>query len=330
MKRRRWAGIEIAWDTGDLPVDPFAPVVPLELEEPDTTAAQIAITIAARLVAAPTPSPEDNGGVPVIFHGTTRCYACSAGLVIWNGASTLSISPDGSRITALVHPSSLERAFHFSSVTVMMTLLLALRHHGLFHLHAAAARWAHGATWLVPGESGSGKSTLALALFAAGAAWLSDDAVLLRAAGADVEVIGWSRMIRMTTRTANAFPALRPMLTPCPTGSARDFEVDPRRAFPARGVTRATRPLVLLYPRIAETAESRSAALDHAEAFGRILHACAWVASEHLPGRDEQLTLLARLVGAAPAFELQTGTHLLHDPTAAIAEIRAQLASRSP
>jgi hypothetical protein len=333
MNRRRLADLEIAWDAGDLPIDPFAPVLPLPADgaeaEPDLQVAP-AITVRAKLAARPAPSPAQHGATPVLYHGSTCCFATEVGLVVWDGASILRIARDGRDIEAEVHTASLARVFHFSSVTVMMTLLLALRHHGLFHLHAAGARWPEGVTWLVPGESSSGKSTLALAAFAAGAQWLSDDAVLLRSSRDTLEVVGWWRMIRMTAQTAAAFPALQPLLSACPQGSARDFEVDPRRAFPGHSLAQATSPLVLLFPRIGESLESRALALDHAEAFGRVLHACAWVASEHLPQRDHQLALLARLVGAAPAFELHAGARVLQSPLAAIAEIRACLGSIAP
>jgi hypothetical protein len=189
----------------------------------------------------------------------------------------------------------------------------------------AGACWPDGETWLVPAESGGGKSTLALALFAAGARWLSDDALLLCARGTEVEAIGWARMIRMTSRTATAFPALAPLLTRCPEGSARDFEIDPRSAFPALGQASASSPLTLLFPHNAGTASSTVVPLYRAEAFGRVLHACAWVAAEHLPGRQQQLDLLARLVDRARAFEVAVGSRILTDPSAAVAELQLQL-----
>jgi len=327
MNTRCFADLRIEWDIGNLPVDPFAPVLPLALlesREPDARATSAAadLVIVARLTPAPAPSPAAEGALPVIFHGKTRCFLADAELVLWDGASTLRISSDGRRIDAAVHASSLERVFHFSSVTVMMALLLALRHRGLFHLHAAAAQWPDGETWVIPGESNSGKSTLALAAFSAGARWLSDDALLLRAVDRDVEIVGWARMIRMTAVTADAFPALRPLLTACPPGSARDFEVDPRAAFAGRGQQCVRPPVTLLYPSIASLEHSHVTPLDDAEAFGRTLHACAWVASEHLPRRQEQLDLLARLIDRARAFELHVGTRLLQDPAAAVDEIR--------
>ncbi|HEX2678448.1 MAG TPA: hypothetical protein VHM19_17470 [Polyangiales bacterium] len=330
--QRRFAGLCITWDASALSVDPFAPVMPLDGVEPDREAGNSAPTtlhVRASAAAEPLANPAEQGAIPVLFHGKTRCFLDHGALVLWDGASRLRISPDGHLIEAEVHDSSLEHVFHFSSVSVMMALLLALRHHGLFHLHASACTWPDGQTWVIPGESSSGKSTLALAAFASGARWISDDALLLRvtAGTGTIELAGWARLIRLTTRTADAFPALRPLLTPCPAGSARDFELDPRAAFPGLGSALARPPITLIFPRIAEASTSRITPLDNAEAFGRALHACAWVASEHVPRRTEQLDALARLIAGARAFELHASARVLHDPRGAIDELRALLAT---
>jgi hypothetical protein len=58
------------------------------------------------------------------------------------------------------------------------------------------------------------------------------------------------------------------------------------------------------------------------------LHACAWVASEHVPRRDEQLDVLRRLVAQSRAYELAAGTGLLRDPVAEVGVIRELLARR--
>jgi hypothetical protein len=332
VTRVRFAGLDLECDSGDLPFDPFAPVLPLELVpgrvdgRPEAAQRPADVALQAALVSRPQPSPEAGGAVPVLFHGTTRCFKTGDGtLALWDGASVLHVAPDGRHIHALVHGSSLERAFLFSSVTVLVALFLALRGHRLFHLHAAAATWPGGETWLIPGDAGAGKSTLALALFSAGARFLSDDALVVHGASAAAEVTAWTRMIRMTAQTAAAFPRLAPLLVPCPPPSAREWQLDPRAAFPGRGQAFACEPFTLLFPRIASAAESSAAALDRADAFGRLLQSCAWVASEHVPRRQEQLDALARVVDSARAFEVAVGRRILHDPAAVAAEIQALL-----
>lgn len=330
MSGIRFAGLQIAWDARALPLDPFAAALPLAIA-PDAVvsgafdAGPADVEILARPIDVPAPSPVARGAAPVLFHATTRCFALDGTFVVWDGASELRVSPDGRRIEAHVHASSLEVPFRFSAVTVMMALLLALRAHGLFHLHAGAARMRDGRTWILPGESGAGKSTLALALFTAGAEWLSDDGVLLRASGDEIELVGWTRMLQITNATAEAFPALRPLLGPAPAGSLRDWRLDPRRAFPGRGLATARAPFVLVFPSVGDAEASRVAHLARADALGRALHACAWVATDAHPRRAEQLALFARLVDESPAFDLVGGRGLLRAPEAWVAEIEREV-----
>ncbi len=328
MNERRVGELTIGWDCGDLPVDVIEAALPLELPLTATPARPPDLFVRARLVRDPIPSPASSGATPVLFHTGTRCFLDASGFLVFDGASLLRVQRGGAAIEAEVHDSSLARAQYFASVTMMMALALSLREHGYFHVHACAAAWPDGERWLLPAESNAGKSTLGLALFSAGARWLTDDALFLHRVGDQVEAVGWPRPMRMTHATAAAFPALAGLATPCPPGSARDLEVDPRLAFPDRGVHALRGPFRLLFPRIAHAADSGVVALDRAEAFGRLLHACAWVASEHLPRREEQLELLGRVVDGAHACELAVGTGVLRDPTTEVTAIRALLARR--
>lgn len=343
MKRRVLDGLELAWEHGDLSCDPFEPAMPLLLETADLdaenspestpgsptagrddgTAPAPDIAIHAALAPEPLPSPAQQGGVDVLYHGGTRCFLLDESLVVWDGASTLRIAPDGKRIEARVHASSLESPFTFSSVAVTMTLLLALRQHGRFHLHAAAARLPGGETWVIPGDSGCGKSSLALALFCSGARWVGDDVLLLRSSGSGVEAAGWARKVRVSEATATAFPRLASLMAPCPPGRARRWEIDLRRAFPGCGLLSVRPPLKLVFPTVGREGSSTAKPLGRAEALGRILHACAWVASEHLPYGRAQLDLLGRLVDGARCYEVCLGRRLLEEPAAELARIEA-------
>jgi hypothetical protein len=343
MKRRDLAGLRLTWEIGNLPVDPFEPAMPIRLEaadlgpesSPESTSAPPAardddrtapapdIAIRASMAPEPLPSPAQRGGVYVLYHGVARCFLLEGSLVVWDGASTLRVAPDGKSIEARVHASSLESSFTFSSVTVTMALLLALRQHGRFHLHAAAARLPGGETWVIPGDSGCGKSTLALTLFYSGAQWVGDDVLLLRSSGSRVEAAGWARKVRVSEATATAFPRLASLLTPCPRGSASRWEIDPRRAFPGRGLLSVRLPLTLVFPSVGREGSSTIQPLGRTEALGRILHACAWVASEHLPFGQAQLDLLGRLVDGARCYEVCLGRRLLEEPSAELARIEA-------
>lgn len=327
MKQLEFAGLRIVWDSSALPFDAIAPALPLPLD-PDavphaSTSTGADLTLSARRIHARAPSPSERGAVPVLYQASTRCFARDGELLLWDGASELRVSADGRSIEADVHDASLEVPFRFHAVTVRMALFLALRAHGLFHMHAGAARDASGRTWLVPGESGAGKSTLSLALFATGAEWLSDDAVLVRAVENDVEVCAWTRFLQVTAATADAYPALRSSCVPCPEGSGRDWRIDPRHAFPRRGLQTARGPFVIVFPAVGEGERSHLTPLSRAEALGRAMHAAAWVATDAHPQREAQLAALAGLVDRARSFELVGGREWLADPVAAASALLA-------
>ncbi len=348
MKQRRLAGLDLAWDAGNLPVDPFEIAMPLVLEtadldpgasreaigpapsdDPDRPAEQAAdIVIHAGLTPHALPDPGRNGATRVLYHGPTYCFLLDGSLLVWDGASMLRIAPDGRSIAARVHASSLDDPFVFAAVAVTMALLLAFRYHGRFHLHAAAARLPGGDGWLMPGNSGSGKSTLSLALYDSGANWLSDDAVLLQPCGSEVEAAGWARRIHVTDRTAEAFPSLAPHLTPGPPSSKRQWQIDPRRAFSGRGLFSLRSPLTLIVPTVGSDRTSTVRPLARAEALGCILHACAWVACDHLVHRQQQLELLGRLVDRSRCYEISLGRRLLEEPRAELEQIAALIRAR--
>jgi len=330
MPRLHFAGLVIDSDASALQADVFAPALPLTLSSAreSSTSAALApadLVLHAVLTAAPTPNPEQLSALPALYHGRTRCFRDGADVVLWDGASTLRVLADGSRIEAQVHASSLDEAFHFSSVTVSMALMLALRSHGLFHLHAAGLQWARDDAWVIAGESGAGKSTLTLALLGAGASSLGDDALLLRSAGTQLEVVGLPRMLRMTTATAAAYPELQPLFVACPEGSARQLEIDPREAFPDRSVEATTEAHTLVFPRIGDAGACRVVELDRADALGRLLHSAAWVAVENIPQRGEQLALLTQLANGARAFDVAVSTRILTNPSSVAAELRERL-----
>jgi hypothetical protein len=331
MNHRRFGELTIAWECRDLSFDVVAAALPLELPTLDEHHAPGSATITVRAWSVPEPieDPTARGATPLLFHVGTRCSFDPSGFFLWDGASRVRVARGGALIEAEVHERSFERSHaYFASVTMMMALQMALRAHGYFHVHACGATWPDGERWLLPAESDAGKSTLALSVCSSGATFLSDDALVLRRVGVDVEALGWLRPMRMTRATAAAFPGLMALATPCPAGSARDFEVDPRVAFPGRGIAAMPSPFTLLFPRIADQEVSSVRALDRAEAFGRLLHACAWVASEHVPRRDEQLDVLRRLVAQSRADELAAGTGLLRDPVAEVGVLRELLARR--
>src|SRR5262249_39557977 len=143
-------------------------------------------------------------------------YHGPRGLLIWDRTSRVLIPSDGP-VTIRAELCAPDREVTPGSSIGMLQLALAvaLRREGLFHLHAAALIHPSGASVLVAGGSGAGKPTTTLAMLEAGAAYLGDEFLFLRAAPAGaVEVRAFPREFHLGPRTLAAFPRLLPLAGP--------------------------------------------------------------------------------------------------------------------
>ncbi len=259
------------------------------------------------------------GGRPLFFHGCVQAAELDGGLVLTDGHSTARVAPGGRRIDVSVAPASLRDRHGFEHVFVLIGLVLALRHRGLFHMHAAALVRADGRALLVVGPAGSGKSTLALALLEHGGLdYLGDDTVLLAARPEGIAVLAWPRDFHVADRTAAAFPRLAALLgeADAPPGKRR---LDPRRAFAGRGRQVAAAPALLLIPELTGGAVTTVENVPVADAMGALIESSALVVVDGLPGAAEQLAILARSLDGARCVRVRLGADLLEDPARVVA-----------
>lgn len=261
------------------------------------------------------------GGRPLFFHGSVRAAELDGAVVLTDGHSTARVAPGGDRIELSVAPASLRDSHTFEHVLALIAVVLALRHRGLFHVHAAALVRADGRSVLVVGPAGSGKSTLALALLEHGGLdYLGDDTVLLAAREDGIAVLAWPRDFHVADRTAAAFPRLAALLgeTYAPAGKRT---LDARRAFAGRDRQVATAPAVLLIPELSGEPATTVEPVSAADAMGALIESSALVVIEGLPGAAAQLDILARSLAAARCLRVRLGTDLLDAPARVVATL---------
>ena len=250
---------------------------------------------------------------PSFFQGNVRGFARDGEILILAPAARVTITRDGKGVSAVVDPATLgERGF--VNTTLVVALSLALRHHGLFHLHAGALVRGDGRRVVVLGEGGSGKTTVTLALLDAGSLRLGDDTLFFGARGGRVRLFAFPRPFHLGPATACAFPAL------ATDAAAGDAKLDvPLDALPGRPVAEIDPPDVVLFPRVTGDPTTHVTPLSMAEAFGRALSSCALVVADGLGQKAEQLALLRELLAGARAFELALGADWLAAPEKAAA-----------
>ncbi len=273
-----------------------------------------------RIAPAPRLAPPAHAGeVASFFHGSLRAALRGGGFVLRDGPTEVQVSRDGRLVEVA---GAIQPADGGSELAVLVGLVLALRHHGLFHLHAAALQGPGGPGVLVAGASGAGKTTLALALAAAGLVPLADDAVL--ASGREARrVFGIPRPFHLGARTVAAFPALAVRLGPPSATGKRPLPFDAlgssRRAPPV------CRPDVILLPEIAPAGPSMIARASAAEALGALLECSALLVAPGMPAVPEQLAVLEAIVGTARAARVRLGEDLLRAPAAVARALLAEL-----
>jgi len=258
---------------------------------------------------ARTPQPID--GPTIFFHHPLRAARRGDAIAIGDGSSLLVVAGDGARVRASLAPEALARPEELAALHLPVALAFALRHHGVYHLHAAALVRGDGAI-LVAGQSGAGKTTLALALLDAGLGWLCDDAAFLAEREGVPAVAGVPRPFHVHERTLGAFPGAS--ASAGPASAAARHDLDPEAVWPSRLRRGASRPSALLFPEVSGGPETLLSPLAPADALGRLVEASALLVVDGAARPAEHLDLLGRIAGAVPALRVELGEDLLRAP----------------
>jgi len=260
--------------------------------------------------------PASDGAEPSFFHGIIQGYAsprgAPKGFVLWDRRTRVLVPEGGARIDVFhggeeIVPGSARAALEIA-------LALALREHGLFHLHAAALVDPAGRTLLLVGGSGAGKTTATIALATSGYAFLGDDALLLEDGPKGPTLDAFPRPFHIGPATLTAFPHLAPMTLPAP-GLGDKRHLDPELAFPGRRRDTCPAPALVLHPRVDPEGTTTLAPMGKADALGNLVAASGGLAIDGAARKEEHLDLLARVTNGARHAELCMGRDLLRDPS---------------
>lgn len=262
-----------------------------------------------------------SGEAPSFFHGPLRAAMRGGCFVLRDGPTAVVVSGDGRQIEVAGPARAADGG---SELAVLVGLVLALRHHGLFHLHAAALEEPGGRRVLVAGTSGAGKTTLTLALAAAGFAPLADDAVLVSQRGRAATIVGLPRPFHLGPRTAAAFPGLAAHLGPPSPAGKRPLPLAALGPRPEPGAMRF--PDALLLPEVAPAQVTTTEPVCPAEALGALLECGALLVADGMPGVPEQLTVLRAIIDAAQVARVRLGEDLLAAPVAVARKVLAAVA----
>ncbi len=195
----------------------------------------------------------------------------------------------------------------------LLGLLILLRGQGLYGLHANAVK-RDGMGLVIVGDSGAGKTTLTLALIREGWGYLSDDAIVLRSCGEQVEALAFRRGFAVTDRTASFFPELAsPQVVYRPVRDGKRL-ADVSSLFPD-SFSYSCVPSAVVFPRIAPTrrGESKLTPIEKTGAMARLIVQSPGIATDkELVSR--QMATLSLLVEQAQCYELLVGSDVYERP----------------
>jgi hypothetical protein len=319
LRRAQLAGIDIVW----LPwpaSDPLSAILDC-LGEPETPSSGTLHVSLRPADGPPAPLP-DASHRPLFFHGRTRVFATGDRLLLWDGASLLSLSDDGSELQGEVHPISLDDGHTFSSATLLIAIAVALRLRRRFHLHAGLVSLDGLGTLLVAGDAAHGKTTTTLSLLRRGGLLVGDDTLYIDPA--ERCIWGLPKPLNLSPRTAQTFAELTAR-HPNPVAAESGKSSYPAALlFPGALRPSLSYPDWLLFPRITGEPTTRLEPLAPTDALGNLMTASALVAVDELAGGEEHLAALLALVSHGRSYELLLGLDALERPEAILDLLTAE------
>jgi hypothetical protein len=257
------------------------------------------------------PSSPASRGLPLTCaFGPANGFTAPGTVELWDGSSLVVARLDGSSVTALVGPES---DLHFVGGVMLFTATaLALRAHGLFHLHAACVAVPRLGTVLIVGESGSGKTTLALGLAALGGSLVSDDAVFLSSGSVEgcADIWGWPADMHLGPATLAAFPEVAKSAYR-PVADGRDKRAVPLSALTPSWLPCASRPLLVLFPTIRPVTISGAERVDQATTVTQLIPQSGLALISGVAKTEEHLQLLAAIANGGVGLEVTLGADAL-------------------
>jgi hypothetical protein len=272
-------------------------------------------------------SPASRGLPLTCAFGPADGFTAPGTVELWDGSTLVVARLDGSSVTALV---GAESDLHFvGAVMIFAATALALRAHGLFHLHAACVVVPQIGTVLIVGESGSGKTTLALGLAALGGSLVSDDAVFLtRGPHGQADVLGWPADMHLGPATLNAFPALAKEAYR-PVADGRDKRAVPLSSLTPSWLPRASRPELVLFPTIRPVTKSRVEVVDAPSTISQLIPQSGLVLVSGAPRPQEHFEVLAGIANDSVGLAITLGADALPPGSALMDLLRDRALARA-
>lgn len=230
------------------------------------------------------------------------------------GNALFRVEPMRGQIIGIISPDALQWPHLMVNTYIFMTLMLALRWRGSYHLHTAAVVSPQQRLTLICGGQRAGKTTLTTALGVAGWYPISDDGVMLHLTSPSVvKVQAFRRDFHLAASLLRQWEALHDL-------EAQYFYndracVDGLKFFNAESFASTSFAQVdqIVFPQLTGQKESYLEAVSSSEALRYLIEQSMFFPLEH-EHTQRQMSLLVALVKQASCYRLRTGTDIWENP----------------
>jgi len=259
-----------------------------------------------------------------LHYGALRGFALDGWRYFTDYLSYLIIEPGHELVQGYLCEDSLRENGERVFVNLLFTITLfeALRHQGLFFLHAAGLLSPEQEGYLFAANAYSGKTSITLALLQQGFRYLSDDTVFLRRAPEGIEVLPWARAFHVPAELSQVYPELKKLADrpdSIPFHSKKELPLD--QCYPGRQTPRLLNPAWLFFPAITAEPHSRLVPLGSGQALPLLLPQSLAVMFDREHAADH-LQALKQLLATARSFRLLSGTDIKADPGRLLAVLK--------
>ena len=210
-----------------------------------------------------------------------------------------------------IHPSIKDKPDELSKEFVIYSLIALLRYWDLYAIHGACVA-QNEIGCLFVAKSDCGKSTMAFSLVRQGWDYLSDDSILFRSNGKDVEVFPLRKELFLDLDSARYFPEIVAHWQTYQQKTEVKQFLNVEAVYPGRVTTNCV-PRILIFPEIVDEPESQLIPSSKAESLFLLIQQSLFLLELNIA--PKYIEILKLLVNQTKRYRLLAGRDMKNDPS---------------
>lgn len=281
--------------------------LPFEISEsPDTTS-----PVLIKFQPSKKPAPFPNDGLRPYTVNEILIFDSKKSVIITDNYTTFRFKPGAGTGIFSIHPSFSKKGLASKYNFFLLGLTYLFSYQGLFDLHGAAL-YNHELGYLFLGQSKSGKSSIALSLVCNGWRYASDDSLLIKSNGRDVEVLSFRKQFFIDPKIISKYPELNSKITTETNITGKKHFLNLDAIYPERFQS-SIFPSCLIFSEIVTDQKSSIQSISKGQAFTNLLRQSVSIFFNRQT-ITEHISVLKKLVNQCSCYQLLAGRDLYDNP----------------